>query len=148
MSGRRRIHSPPAQNLGGGGGGGYDVIEAARRNLYEFFRGLHPDERTAQAQSRHACAARPGERIKDDISLIRAGTQAAFNQRNRFLCGVLAMPFLSTPCGPKPPDGLHLFAAILGAHLVIVERVAVLAALGGLARPQNNLRGVGERAAS
>ena len=58
---------------------------------------------------------------------------------------MLAEALFVPPRRREAPDGLHLLAAVFAAHLVVVERVLVTAALRRLARPQDDFGRVSER---
>ena len=58
---------------------------------------------------------------------------------------MLAEALFVAPRRRESPDGLHLLAAVLLAHLVVIESVLVAAALRRLARPQDDFGRVSKR---
>ena len=72
------------------------------------------------------------------------GAEDAFEERHRFLRGMLAESLLPGFGGIDFPDGLHLLAAIGFLHELVMEGVARLGVFGG---PDDGFRGMGEVAA-
>ena len=58
------------------------------------------------------------------------------------------MPLLRPSRRAELPDGLHLLAAILGAHVIVIEDIPISAPLLRFARPEKDLGGVGECASA
>ena len=104
------------------------------------------DEAALYLHRGHSCASRAGERIEDDVAWAGAGSETAVYQGDWLLGGMLAELLFFPSGGCHAPHRLHLLAAVFSPHLVVVERVLVPASLARLARPQDDLGGVGERA--
>ena len=84
------------------------------------------------------------EGIEDEIAFAGGSEEDAFEEGDGLLRGVLAEFFLPGFRGRNGPDGLHLLAAGDFLHMLIVEGVAGLFALGG---PDDGFGGMGEIAA-
>ena len=144
---RASSRRPLARVLDITGGGRSYLGQSHPPDLRVLRRHLDSDEPASDGERRYARASRSRERVQNQVAWIGACPQAAVYQLYRLLRRMLAKPLLRLAGRGHSPDRLHLLAAVLASHLIVIERVLVTAALRRLARPQHDLRRVGERPA-
>ena len=89
------------------------------------------------------CAA-SCERVKHPAVLVGGGEDDARQQGERFLCGMLAAGLFPRGDGGQPPYVGHLLVVVQVFHQLVVEMMRMP---GRLARPDDELRRIGEVAA-
>ena len=105
---------------------------------------LNSDKAPSEAGAGDAGGGGAAEGVQNQLAGAGGGFYNAGQQSLGLLGGVLAVALFGLAGGHDGPQGLHLLAAVLLFHQLIVERVAAFGVLGG---PQNCLGGVGEVAA-
>src|SRR5690348_13112760 len=84
------------------------------------------------------------EGVEDEVAFVRGGEEDAFDEGERLLRGMFSEFFLPGLGRRDGPNGLHLFAASVLAHELVIEFVAGLFVARG---PDDGFGGVSEIAA-
>lgn len=136
------------------GGGWYrfplldQVVQARSRQVAILPALIYADEFPVEIESGDSRAAGTRERIENDVVLVRAGDQAALDQLDRFLRGMLSKTFFFALQAGNFPDSPHLLAAVHVFHLAVVKLVSHLVAFLRLASPPDQFRGMRESPAA